>query len=305
MYQISRLKYLITFVFALVAQVAVSQEASEVWTHRIEVKSGQEDFEGESVYAYSITVYEVKDSVQKDSLVQFSTSWAIADDNRDQVDSAMQMDLPRLKTKESTAVVHSVGAGEAARDVRVILAFVNGKHVLNPKDFPKGDAAVRKMMHELGLTLNRIVVSDQVADAQADLSELEIKHKTCIAQKTGFEKYLSDNELKLSLIEKNNADLSIRLAKEKSKAESLKSITKSKSATTQDLKNYDAAVEYVTKVEEQILSGEQDKVKMRDEISETKSAIPQKQEEIIALSVQLADQKTRVAKLQVKRNKIQ
>jgi hypothetical protein len=290
---------MLVIVLSQLAVNAFGQEVTETWNHKISVTSGPEEFDEETYYAYSTIVFDAKESEVRRNLVARIKEHTDQKVTRKKIISAMQVGIPGLE-EEGVSILAKTVEVEEMDDVRVIVAFLNEEEAVNPTDLPEADKIAREIVYKLGVILNQSVVTAQIALAQTNLSTIENKHLSFVNRQTGLEKNLANNELKLVTLGSEADALSQRLSEEKSKTASLKALADGSNPTSQDLGKYDDAVEYLTKIEEQILKNEQAIVDTQNKIDQTREALQEKRNEVKELSEQLIKQNNHVAKLNTK-----
>ena len=293
------------FILALTlfASNIYGQDVSDTWNHEIVVTSGMEDFVGDSLYSYSTIVFDAKESEVRSDLINKIKAQTDEKVTRKKVISAMKVRLPKLII-DSIDIMANTFSVEESNNVKVILSFTSEDKVVNPTDFPEADKIAREVLYNLGVKLNKTVVTAEIAKAQTDKSTMENKHLAFSSQKEGLERNLTNAETKLTALEKENGNIKINLKEEKSKEASLRSKADATTSTKEDLEAYDAAKKYIAKVEEQLLKNEQARVGTEDKIKQAQSSIQEKQKELEGLSEQMYNQEKLIDKLITKRDAI-
>lgn len=295
--------YVFALGFSLIAFSLNGQEIADTWNHKIVVNSGVEDIDGDSLYAYSAIVFDVGDHNVRSVLIEELNAHTEEKVTRKKAIRALHVKLPEFSPDSVNILARLDEVGESD-DVNVILSFTLAGQVVNPANTPEADNMTREAVYNLSVLLNQSVVTGEMNQAITDKSTLENKHLAFTNQLESLVRKLESAESKLADIEKENEDIAENLQNERSKEAELKTKAAASSSTKEDLQAYDASVEYVAKVEGQLLKNEQSRVSTAERIQQAKSSVQEKQKEIQTISAQLTDQEKFIAKLNLKRDAI-
>jgi len=293
--------------FALVLSLLVfntyGQEVSATWNHKIEVSSGVEDVNGESLYAYSTIVFDAKEGEVQHALIKKFKGQTDEKVTSKKVLRAMKVSLPSIN-KDSIDMVANTVTIEESNHVKVILSFESDGKVVSPTEFPEADEAAREVMYNLGVVLNQSVVTGQIGKARQDKSTLENKHLAFTGQRDGLEQSIASSDERLTKLQGENDITAAKLTEERLKIATLKVAVDAATSSTEDLDIYDAAQKGVSELDAELLKNEQALESTKEKTELTQRGLHEKEKEIEEISAQIKRKENFIVRLKAKYDEI-
>jgi len=280
-----------------------AQEYATSWDHEIQVEDGLEKFGTEDLHAYSITAFEVSEGDLRKLLLDEVKTHTSEKATRKKIKQGIKVTLPGFDGDDLAVKVKSDDiAGEG--NVKVSVAFLNGSDVVNPTDYPAGHEAAREVMHDLGVQLNRAVVTVQVNNATAELEDLQKKQESLDKKNYQLQKAVLDGKDDLLDLKTDYAKLQEKSVKASSESASLEVMAKGSAATEKDMKKYSKARSKSTKIESRLLKINQKQAKTEGTVREAEMELPLLSKQIEDNNSLIEIQKELVNQLELKLDQI-
>ena len=299
MIRIKTLLFGLFFLSSLTISSLVAQ-VDTTWTHTVAVTTGTEEFSKVEHFAYSTEVYDASASKIKSLVHDEVSARSSGKAKKRSVVEGESFTIPGHDL-DSLNVLANIDDVKGSDDVvKVSFAFLHKNMAINPDDNPDVDKSARELVYNIGVALNKAVVSEEISDAEKELESLTKKRDAVVKQKETLEKKISDGEMKVVELTADSIKYESRMIQAQAEAESAETLAKSSTADSKALKK-------ASKARKKAVSAEQDfhkignkKVATIADIKSNQAEVPVKEAEIAQYEEQMAAQELVVAALKRK-----
>jgi len=293
-------KVLIIALVFLIGNVNAQVGPTTAWDKEVKVTQGPVDFPGkETHYSYSTLVYETdKSSVQKMVLAELDSQTADKTKKK-ALKEGVPIALPAFGGEE-VSVKATAEDIKGSAQVKVSVAFFKDSMEINPTDFPKEDKSAQEVLQNLGVTLNKAVVSSQIETANKDLESLQKDFDKLVRDSIKLNESIAKSNEQIMNLKANNMKQEGKLSKAESEAASLEVMANSDAATAKDMKKYSNAKSKATSIESSMMKNNQKITGEESDIKEAEMELPMVKKQVEDLAAQIEKQKELITALQAK-----